>query len=903
MTEHWKSEEQLTSFPIANFNLIGSFCRPEGSHGGSALYFHKNIKGKTRKQLQKFSKCGEFECAAGEWTTKKRQFIVLSIYRPPNGSIKTFLSAMEKVLEKIHQENKEIIIAGDFNIELLRPNKDASELLNLMESFNLNPVINQDTRVTDRSSSSIDNIFTNISDWESSVFNIHVSDHKAQKLSFLIEIEKNNNLRFCRFYGLQEKKTFLEELFSQSWELVREADTQNVDEQWNIFMSDFTNIFNKNFPKKLSMNKKHLSKYRSPEIEEIKKRLDILLIMSNASKQHMDLYRNTKKEYDHALKKQRTKSYEERVIRSDNKSKTMWQICKEISGTIKDQENYQLEGTPEEIAENLNIHFNNTVTDILKNLPTIAINYSHMKYIDKSFYLKPTTPTEVENLGKSIKNKFSSGDDEIPIMIVKLALPAVSKIISYIINNSFKYGIFPESLKMALIKPIFKEGHPEILSNYRPISLLPAFSRVFEMLVSARIINFFNEEELFNHTQHGYLHGRSTQTAIFQFVQYILELLEDKKMALGIFLDISKAYDSLNMEYLLKKLEFYGVRGNANDWLKSYMSYRKQRVTVTKDNITSKSKILTRTIGIDQGSVIGTLLFIIYLNDLGNIIQNSEGNIVNFVDDTNLLTGAEDFEELTRRASHIFVKSKAWFDQNNLILNENKSKVLLFDTNRSKKEKSDNIALSQFNFKISESVKFLGIYIDRFLNWRQHTEIICRRLSKICFALRSITEYMSENTLRIIYFGNFESTLKYGIIFWGNNENLEKIFLIQKRAIRIICKMGYRESCRGKFKIKNVFTVCGLYLFECLMFLYKNKHKFSVENPSSYNTRNLDINFPTHRLTLTEKCPSYMAIKTFNKLPNEIKCITHYKTFRNRVKHLLISLEPYSLREYFDRAG
>lgn len=903
MTEHWKSEEQLTSFPIANFNLIGSFCRPEGSHGGSALYFHKNIKGKTRKQLQKFSKCGEFECAAGEWTTKKRQFIVLSIYRPPNGSIKTFLSAMEKVLEKIHQENKEIIIAGDFNIELLRPNKDASELLNLMESFNLNPVINQDTRVTDRSSSSIDNIFTNISDWESSVFNIHVSDHKAQKLSFLIEIEKNNNLRFCRFYGLQEKKTFLEELFSQSWELVREADTQNVDEQWNIFMSDFTNIFNKNFPKKLSMNKKHLSKYRSPEIEEIKKRLDILLIMSNASKQHMDLYRNTKKEYDHALKKQRTKSYEERVIRSDNKSKTMWQICKEISGTIKNQENYQLEGTPEEIAENLNIHFNNTVTDILKNLPTIAINYSHMKYIDKSFYLKPTTPTEVENLGKSIKNKFSSGDDEIPIMIVKLALPAVSKIMSYIINNSFKYGIFPESLKMALIKPIFKEGHPEILSNYRPISLLPAFSRVFEMLVSARIINFFNEEELFNHTQHGYLHGRSTQTAIFQFVQHILELLEDKKMALGIFLDISKAYDSLNMKYLLKKLEFYGVRGNANDWLKSYMSYRKQRVTFTKDNITSKSKILTRTIGIDQGSVIGTLLFIIYLNDLGNIIQNSEGNIVNFVDDTNLLTGAEDFEELTRRASHIFVKSKAWFDQNNLILNENKSKVLLFDTNRSKKEKSDNIALSQFNFKISESVKFLGIYIDRFLNWRQHTEIICRRLSKICFALRSITEYMSENTLRIIYFGNFESTLKYGIIFWGNNENLENIFLIQKRAIRIICKMGYRESCRGKFKIKNVFTVCGLYLFECLMFLYKNKHKFSVENPSSYNTRNLDINFPTHRLTLTEKCPSYMAIKTFNKLPNEIKCITHYKTFRNRVKHLLISLEPYSLREYFDRAG
>ncbi|XP_045476376.1 uncharacterized protein LOC123682034 [Harmonia axyridis] len=291
LTEHWKSKEQLISLPVKDFNLIGSFCRTEGSHGGSAVYLHKSIEGKKREELQKFSQCGDIECAAVEFYGKNTSVIVLTIYRPPNGDMKTFFFKLENILDKIHQENKLIIIAGDFNIELLQMNKDRSEFMNLMESFNL-----------------------------------------------------------------------------------------------YIYMN---------------------------------------------------------------------------------------------------------------------------------NLPITTTDFSHMETINKSFYLKPTTSTEIENLGKSIKNKFSSGEDEIPIIIIKLALPAVSEIMSVIINNSFKYGIFPESLKLASIKPLFKEGKPEDINNYRPISLLPGFSRIFEMLMSSRLMNFFVENELFTDAQHGYLQGRSTRTAIF----------------------------------------------------------------------------------------------------------------------------------------------------------------------------------------------------------------------------------------------------------------------------------------------------------------------------------------------------------------------------------------------------
>ncbi|XP_045466781.1 uncharacterized protein LOC123675466 [Harmonia axyridis] len=515
LTEHWKSKEQLISLPIKDFNLIGSFCRTEGSHGGSAVYLHKSIKGKTRKEIQKFSQCGDIECAAVEFHGKNTSVIVLTIYRPPNGDMKTFFFKLENILDKIHQENKLIIIAGDFNIEMLQMNKDRSEFMNLMESFNLNPTINEPTRITNTSSSSIDNIFTNILKWESLVFDLHLSDHQAQKLTIHLDSNKNNDISHRRFFGQKEKEEFLKKLFNQDWNPVKEIDENNVNQQWDTFVSMFGNIFNENFPKKPYVGKKHKNIYRTPKIDAIKARLDILSMLNKQGYLFTEEYRKTKKEYDDALAEERKRIYENRVNKSDNKSKTMWQICKEITGCVREVKDCQVEGTPEEVSDKFNEHFNNIVTTLMNNLPITTADFSHMETINKSFYLKPTISTEIENLGKSIKNKFSSGEDEIPIIIIKLALPAVSEILSVIVNNSFKYGIFPESLKLASIKPLFKNGKPEDINNYRPISLLPGFSRIFEMLMSLRLMNFFVENEIFTDSQHGYLRGRSTQTAIF----------------------------------------------------------------------------------------------------------------------------------------------------------------------------------------------------------------------------------------------------------------------------------------------------------------------------------------------------------------------------------------------------
>ena len=204
--------------------------------------------------------------------------------------------------------------------------------------------------------------------------------------------------------------------------------------------------------------------------------------------------------------------------------KCMWSIYKEITGKANHvYNNMQLEGSSEEVAENYNTFLLSVIPNLLKNhnmLPfTLNINCNNM-----SMYLKPTTPSQIFDVAKRIKNKNSYGIDEIPTSIVKMSIETCKEILSYLINNSFKYGIFPDYLKVSLIKPIFKKGDPKAMDSYRPISLLPAFSKIFELIMSERLVSFMRQNNLFCESQHGYLKGKSTQTAIFECVKTVESL-------------------------------------------------------------------------------------------------------------------------------------------------------------------------------------------------------------------------------------------------------------------------------------------------------------------------------------------------------------------------------------------
>ena len=900
-TEHWKSAEQLRLIGIQNFTLASSYCRPEGKHGGSAIYIHDSLQYKERKKLSELSLEGEFECAAVECTVSKHPTIIIAIYRPPSGSLKTFLAKIEQLLNIIHVENKVMFMAGDFNIEMKDNNNNKNEFFSIVHSFQMRECILDYTRITNNSKSCIDNIFTNLENsFEGKNFENHVSDHTAQVIFFRLSKPSSPKREFRRFFTENAKSNFVNSLGNQDWNNVYSINKNDVNKQWQVFINNFLNIFYEHFPLKLVNNKKnHKSMYNNEQVNICKSNLDRLLVLSRYSENFKDQYKRAKQGYDNALKNARSEFYANKVLTSDNKTKTMWSICNELRGRTSIALECQIKGNSTDVAESYNKFLIDIVANLTKNIKNLPFTYNITEN-NCSLFLKPFCSQELILISQKLKNKLSSGEDEIPTNIVKLSMTKISNILCYILNNSLKFGIFPQQLKHSLIKPLHKSGNPELLENYRPISLPPSFSKIFELAMCDRLIDFFNKCKLFNNTQHGYLAGRSTHTAISQFTETILRFLEDGKLATGLFVDLSKAYDCLNREYLIKKLNAYGVRGNALMWVESYLTDRHQRVLIKKGGECVKSSSIGNIVGIPQGSILGPILFVIYINDLSTIIENSDNSITSFADDTNLLIGKQGLQELIEGSNNLFLKAKQWFETNNLVLNEEKTNVIIFSTERTTKTKPSQITLDGKVVNTVSQAKFLGVIIDEFLKWSPHIAKLLGKLNQVCFAFRITCNYMCMQALKIMYYANFESLLRYGIIFWGNSSDAEIIFRIQKRGLRILYKMNFRESCRGVFKREGILTMYGLYLHECLLYLNKNKDKFLSNNSNvTYNTRTLDIYYPNHRLSMSEKNPSYMCIKIFNKLPHNIKCITSFKQFKTKTKKLLIDLEPYSLQDYF----
>lgn len=900
VSEHWKSEDQICHLAIEDFKLVSKFCRKEGQHGGSAVYVRRNVRCKVRTKLSNLSVSGVFECAAVEVKLRKADIIIVTVYRPPTGDIGIFLDKIEQLLVHIFEEQKLVFITGDFNIELIKENKIKTELLSIMNSFRLTQTVFENTRITQSTSSCIDNIFTNSEFVETLIIENFVSDHTAQKIIFNAETVINNNFKYKRFFSDQNKDDFLCSLREQDWLNVYSADPSNVNIQWNSFMNTFINIFNQHFPLKLVREHKtrqsHNNSLRDDELSECKRRLDILVTLSKCDIRYKETYNNVKKEYDNILKKIRAKTYENRIKNSDNKTKCMWTICNEITGRSNNNFDIGIKGNAEEIPDKYNEYLLSVIPELLENLEKHPFS-SNIIENNQSMYLTPVTAPEICELAKRLKNKHSSGIDEIPSSIVKLSVNEISSVLCYVINNSFKYGIFPDYLKIALIKPLYKKGDSEMMENYRPISLLPGFSKLFELVMSTRLLNFMNKCDLFSESQHGYLKGRSTQTAIFQFIQAVLRHLENGDLALGMFLDLSKAYDCLDKDLLISKLEMYGVRGNSLQWFISYLSDRQQKVTITKGGANYSSKIMPNKVGIAQGSIIGPILFIVFVNDLRSITDDPNQNIINYADDTNLVLGCKDNSDILINGKDFLENINNWFTKNKLIVNKEKTNIILFRTKLCRVEKPTHLT-GEERLDIVENTKFLGIHINEFLDWSCHINYLSKKLNSICYGIRLVSKYMNEKTLKIMYFANFESIIKYGIIFWGGDSQIQNIFVIQKRLIRIVKKMNYNETCRTVFKSEGIMTVYALYIYECLMFLFVNKDRFNITTHHQHDTRTMSLNYPIHRLTLTEKSPHYMCIKLFNKLPDNVKMIQSQKLFKSHIRKFLTDLEPYSINDF-----
>lgn len=543
---------------------------------------------------------------------------------------------------------------------------------------------------------------------------------------------------------------------------------------------------------------------------------------------------------------------------------------------------------------------NNINNFFINQCPTIQTNIVHetpSPIVESSLFLNPTNHHEVYNTIMSLKNTKAVGSDEIPVKLLKHVAEEISHPLTHIINLTLNTGIFPEILKSAQVKAVYKKGKKHIISNYRAIALLSNASKIFEKIIYNRFINFLENHQVLSDTQNGFRKRKSTTRAAYQALCKILDSMNDKLHTVAISIDLTKAFDSVEHDILIRKIENYGIRGTPLQLIKSYLSDRSQCVTeIDENNDILKSNPVTILRGVPQGSILGPLLYILYTNDLPLIVDN----VVQYADDTTLIISEENEGDLDNKIFNAIGKLEQYFTPLNLKLNPEKTQVIKFSNrilNNPAVFTNGNTTLTSV-----KNTSFLGIKIDTRLDWKYHIECLSTNMAKYCYALKVISQNINSETAFVAYHAYIQSRIRYGIIFWGNSSNIDRVFILQKRCLRNILNMKQTDSCRPIFIERGILTITSQYILEAVIFVSENRTLFNdCDRTHPYDTRNkhelIVPNIPNY--SYIQKNVHSCLIKIFNKLPNEIKTLP-VKKLKLQLKNILINKAYYVIEEYLN---
>lgn len=916
ITESWCNNLNINTVQIQNYTIASYFVRQSHIHGGVLILVKNVLSYNVLKYVNVFSEENHVELCAISFSINCIKYCLINIYRPPNGLIEIFIDRLSQILVLCSRQFGKIILCGDLNINHLINSTQKDMLSDLLQRYNLKCQNVEPTRIfTNKngvtSKAKIDYILTNISQemYNETVKNLNIADHLANVISINVNYKSPLTNKKITFRNLcaNNLSCLQNYLTTETFQPVYEH-RNDIDGTFKAFLNILLYALELCCPtqSKTIIQPRNNKSWVSSKIVDMGRELKNLFWLKNNlyNEECENRYRKLKNDYKKEICSAKKMFYQNNFESKEPclQQKYIWNLVKEKTGKTKNLNTITL-SINDCLITQTNI-LANTFASYFSTATKSAI-HSHFSNqmstectvttinVSNTFFFSSVENCDVADAIRNLKNTNSMGIDCISTKVIKNICMHIAAPLAYIINLSVELGIFPENLKIGVVTPIFKKNDPLIIENYRGITVPTVLGKIVERVIYDKILSYLKKYKIISKCQNGFCPNKSTESAAFDFIEYVYKYIDQGKFVGALFFDLSRAFDSLDLKFMRTKLYSIGFRGNFLSWLMSYLEYRKIYVKINNET----SDMHHIDLGVPQGSILGPLLFLIFINDVP--LNVSTECAILYADDVTLAAAANDPEELQTHLNILASEFTSWCYKNALIVNSGKTVCMQFYS-RKKINSPFQINVNDDIIKLSESTKFLGTFVDADMNWRSQLDHVSKKINSGFYALLQLRHIFDIKQLINIYYALIYPHLTYNIIVWGNANTANRIFISQKKIIRLLFSLRRMESCRPLFKQYNILTLPCIYIYKCIIYTVRNINNFERNsNTHGYPTRHGNfLKIPNHNSALYEKAPSYMGIKLFNSLPSVLKEEKNMVALKPKLKSYLASKCFYTVDEF-----
>lgn len=871
---------------MSNYQAVYNCRKTRG--GGTILYIRNDIMYDVLDipEIDRTNVCGIF--------LKNYNINIFNIYRSPKNKINKFFSYFSEILV----EYSNSIIVGDINVDVLKQSNKTKEYKDMLQlnSFKIQN-IHRGCIITRRSKNKgtiIDHLITqNNKKCKIKPYDIAITDHKMLKITVH---QKTNNGRVREIKEVQKTN------HSKFLSCIQKIDFNNI-QNLNQLVTAISEA------KKDSTNTRQMKILNNNEWfnytvqKQIKKRDKAYkkMVKHPDEEIYRENFKNIKNETNYLIRQTKKDYVNNQILKAGTNVKQIWKVIntalhlkkKEGTNIQKLKVDQSIITTKECIANYMNEYFADIASKLHGNIDQHEFNTFEEIHGNKCIYLKKCTEKELSQVIATMKSTTSTGDDLISMHDIKQIYHLIKDKLIILINECLKTGSFPSALKITKLIPIFKKGSRYEVGNYRPIALTSTVAKILEKIIKKRFVEFFELSD----RQYGFQASSSTLGAAGDLVENIVEKTDQGYIVATVFVDLQKAFDTVEHQLLLVKLHHLGVQGPALRLIREFLVDRRQYVRVGK----TSSNRRTVTCGIPQGSVLGPLLYLLYVESLSK--AGLSAGYYMFADDTVLMFYSESVDHLQHEINVGLEVFHGWLCKNRLVVSKEKTVYMLFKP-RSREKDIKDISV-KINNKLINKVQhytYLGLTIDDKLNWGGHVDSVFNKLGGLISCVRHVSNLFDEKSKLMFYNAHINSVLSYLIAIWGNTTqfNINRLQRLQNRAIKNIFNLPYETSSASLYKRFPILPIRKLIKYELCTLVYKIDHKLLKSNiefkrniTHSYETRDRDrYTLDKHvRTEFGRRRPSYIGAALYNELPRDLRLSQSCKVFKRSLKMMLLQTE------------